>query len=165
VLQAIVGPTGTVHVAIAIAAGSILPSPVTLLTLELSRPLQDGVSAQRRVAIAIWRAITKRIVLAPVLGTLLSFSGVELSPLRTSSLQLIGVSSGGGALFLTGLVLSSQTFRLPGPVAAAGTPIADLAQPALAWALILIIPVPAEEARIAVLLAAMPLAFSAFCSG
>ena len=36
IILAVVGPVGAVHVAVAIAAGSILPSPVTLFILELA---------------------------------------------------------------------------------------------------------------------------------
>ncbi|UZK66306.1 AEC family transporter [Sphingomonas sp. M1-B02] len=157
IIQAVVGTAGTVHVAVAIAAGSILPSPVTLLILELNKP-SEGMTTSQKLTQAIWRAFTKRIVLAPVAGTLLSASGVDLGPLLTSSLQLIGVSAGGVALFLTGLVLSSQPFKL-NPVVAGGTIVANLLQPAFVWALTLVLMVPADQARIAILLAAMPSGF------
>ncbi len=158
IVQAVVGTTGTVHVAIAIAAGSILPSPITLLILELAQPSDGRISTVRRLARSIGRSLLKPIVAAPVIGTLLSFAGLDLDPLTQSSLQLIGVSAGGVALFLTGLVLSSQPFRMTGTVAAA-TFVANVVQPALVWALTLVLPVPAEQARIAILLAAMPSGF------
>ena len=158
IIQAVVGTAGTVHVAVAIAAGSILPSPLTLLILELNKPSEDNVPRSRKIARAVWRAFTKRIVIAPVAGTLLSASGIALGPLLTSSLQLIGVSAGGVALFLTGLVLSSQPFRLNGNVAI-GTITANMLQPALVWGLTLVLAIPTDQARIAILLAAMPSGF------
>jgi len=157
IIQAVVGASGTVHVAVAIAAGSILPSPVTLLILELNKP-SEGMSTRDKVFQAIWRAFTKRIVIAPIAGTLLAASGIELSPLLASSLQLISVSAGGVALFLTGLVLSSQPFKMNANVAT-GTIVSNVAQPAFVWALALALSVPADQARIAILLAAMPSGF------
>lgn len=157
IIQAVVGPSGTVHVAVAIAAGSILPSPVSLLILELNKP-SDGMTTSQKIAQAVWRAFTKRIVIAPLAGALISVSGVEIGPLLTSSLQLISVSAGGVALFLTGLVLSSQPFKMNGTVAGA-TIATNVAKPAFVWALTLALSVPADEARIAILLAAMPSGF------
>ena len=157
IVQAVVGTAGTVHVAVAIAVGSILPSPVTLLVLELAKP-NAGMTNGQKIRQAILRAFTKRIVIAPVAGTLLSATGVHLGPLLTSSLQLIGVSAGGVALFLTGLVLSSQPFRLNGTVASGAIAI-NILQPAFVWALAMLLMVPADQARIAILLAAMPSGF------
>ncbi len=158
IVQAVVGTAGTVHVAIAIAAGSILPSPITLLILELAQPSDGKISTASRLLRSIKRSLLKPIVAAPLIGTLLSFVGLDLDPLTKSSLQLIGVSAGGVALFLTGLVLSSQPFRMTKTVAA-GTFVSNVVQPVLVWALTLILAVPAAEARIAILLAAMPSGF------
>jgi malonate transporter len=62
-----------VPVAIAIAAGSILPTPITVLLLELNdskRQADTGTSAAR-ILLALWPAFSKPVVLAPVLGILL----------------------------------------------------------------------------------------------
>ena len=158
IVQAVVGSAGTVHVAIAIAAGSILPSPVTLLILELSQPSDGTMTTGQRLVRSIKRSLLKPIVAAPILGTLLSFASLPIDPYLKSSLQLIGVSAGGVALFLTGLVLSSQPFKLSGSVVI-GTLVANVAQPALVWGLTWLLAIPMEEARIAILLAAMPSGF------
>ena len=52
------------------------------------------------------------VVLAPALGILLSLSDLRLNVLAHACLTLIGSSAAGVALFLTGLVLSAQSFRL-----------------------------------------------------
>lgn len=158
IMQAVAGPSSAVNVAVAIAVGSVLPLPVTLLILELNKPAADGETTSGRLRQAIVRAFTKRIVIAPVLGTLLSASGVPIGPLLTSSLQLIGVSAGGVALFLTGLVLSSQPFRLNASVVSSTLTI-NVVQPVLVWAIAAALKVPSDQARIAVLLAAMPAGF------
>ena len=158
IAQAVIGPAATIHGAIAIALGSILPSPVTLLILEMAQPADGKISTAHRVLRSMRRSLLKPIVAAPIVGTLISFAGFELDPLMASSLQLIGASAGSIALFLTGLVLSSQPFRLNRSVVE-GTLVATVARPALVWGMTILFAVPAEEARIAILLAAMPSGF------
>lgn len=159
IILAVVGPAGAVHVAVAIAAGSILPSPVTLFILELAQPNEAGDGARRALlGKALSRALLKPIVLAPLAGTAVSLSGLHLDALVTSSLELIGVAAGGVALFLTGLVLSSQPFRLDLQVAAA-TLAGNVLKPALVWALTLLIPMSPELAKAAILLSALPAGF------
>ena len=160
IVLAVIGPEAAVHVAVAIAAGSVLPSPVTLLILELSRTGTDEEKAgwSRRLRKAMIDAVAKPIVLAPILGMLVSLSGVHLGVLVTSSLQLIGQAAGGVALFLTGLVLSAQPFRLDRRVATA-TLISNVARPLFVFSLTRIIPTTPDIAAVAILLAALPSGF------
>jgi malonate transporter len=158
IVSAILGPTETVPVAIAIAAASILPSPLTLLLLELSRDkdhVNTGVSYTAR---ALRAALVKPIVLAPLLGILLSLSELELHPVANASLLLIGQAASGGALFLTGLILSAQPFELDWQTVGA-TATANLMRPLLAITIVKIAPVPSEVAKVVVLLAALPSGF------
>jgi malonate transporter len=161
IVSAILGSKGAVPVAIAIAAGSILPTPITVLLLELNdgKRQADTETSAARIFLALWRALTKPIVLAPVLGILLSLAGLSLDDVTRASLQLIGQAAGGVALFLTGLVLSAQSFRLDWKIVAA-TGTANLIQPLLAAAIVYCFPVPSETAKISVLLAALPSGFS-----
>jgi len=158
IIQAVIGPAGSVHVALAIAAASVLPSPITLLVLKLGKGRNEDEPLRRKVAVALWRALTKPVVVAPVAGILFSCLGIHLDALTVASLQLIGVSAGGVALFVTGLVLSAQSLRFNATVVI-GTIVAVIAQPLLVWCLAQPLPVPAEQARIAILLAAMPSGF------
>jgi malonate transporter len=73
-------------------------------------------------------------------------------------LVLIGHAAPGVALFLTGLILSSQAFRFDWRIVRATT-VSDIARPLLAAAIAFSLPLPAETARIAVLLAAVPSGF------
>ena len=156
VALAVAGPAGAIHVAIAIAAGSILPSPITLFILERSRTGSE--TASKKIGRPLRLSLTKPIVLAPVLGTILSLTGISPGPLVTSSLQLIGQSAGGVALFLTGLVLSAQEFRLSRNVAVA-TLLGNIVRPLLVYAAVSILPIPLDIGRAAVLLAALPSGF------
>src|SRR3954470_7155419 len=167
IMTSVVGPAGTVPVAVALAAGSILISPLTLIMAEMGAAKARGEQmAARQVLTAIRRAITKPVVLAPALGILFSLSDVSLDALARASLDalaraslaLIGSSAAGVALFLTGAILSAQSFRLDWKVVAA-TVASDIVRPLLAVALIYLIPMTQDAAKTAVLLAATPSGF------
>ncbi|MDH2349229.1 AEC family transporter [Bradyrhizobium sp. SSUT112] len=159
IMTSVVGPTGTVPVAVALAAGSILISPLTLIMAEMGAAKARGEQmAARQVLTAIRRAITKPVVLAPALGILFSLSDVSLDALAHASLALIGSSAAGVALFLTGAILSAQSFRLDWKIVAA-TVASDIVRPLLAVAVIRVIPVAPDAAKTAILLAAIPSGF------
>ncbi|MFJ5488731.1 AEC family transporter [Hansschlegelia beijingensis] len=156
----VLGATGTVPVAVALAAGSILVTPLALVTLEMASGKGDeaGASAASRIVRAFRRAITKPVVLAPALGIAVSLSELTLDPVLKSCLMLIGNAAAGVALFLTGLVLSAQTFRFDWKVAGA-TGAADIARPLIAAGIVLLLPLSSDTAKIAILLAAIPSGF------
>ena len=159
IMTSVVGPAGTVPVAVALAAGSILISPLTLIMAEMGAAKARGEDmAARQVLTAVRRAITKPVVLAPALGILFSLSDVSLDALARASLALIGSSAAGVALFLTGAILSAQSFRLDWKIVAA-TVASDIVRPLLAVALIYLIPITQDAAKTAILLAATPSGF------
>jgi len=159
IAAAVLGPAGTVQVAVAVAAGSILVSPLTLILLELERGKGDAAQAPAaRILRALRRALTKPVVLAPMLGILLCCSGLKLGSVFEASLLLIGHAAAGVALFLTGLILSAQSFRLDWKVVGA-TAMADVIRPLLAAAIVFVLPIPWEVARVAILMAAVPSGF------
>lgn len=156
---AVLGASGTVQVAVAIAAGSIIVSPITLVLVEL----QSGAGGPEqgpalRIARALKRALVKPIVIGPAAGIAVSLAGIDPGPVVHACLSLIGQAAAGVALFLTGLVLSAQPFRPEGKVIAA-TLVSDLLRPLLAAALVFALPVPMETARTTILLAAVPSGF------
>jgi len=160
IASSVLGPTGTVPVAVALASGSILISPLTLIIVEMSAAKARGASERPLVQIltAVRRAVAKPVVLAPALGILLSLSGMKLDALSDACLSLIGSAAAGVALFLTGLVLSAQSFRLDWRVVAA-TAASDVIRPLLAVAVVYLVPVPPEVAKTTILLAAAPSGF------
>lgn len=159
IMMSVVGPAGAVPVAVALAAGSILISPLTLIIAEMGAAnARGGEMAARQVLMAVGRAITKPVVLAPALGILFSLSDVGLDALAHASLALIGSSAAGVALFLTGAILSAQSFRLDWKIAAA-TVASDIVRPLLAVAVIHLIPIAQDAAKTAILLAAVPSGF------
>ena len=159
VLSSMLGPGGAVPVAVALASGSILISPLTLIVVEMNAGKAHGADVSgRQVLTAVRRALTKPVVLAPALGILLSLSGLDLDALAHACLALIGNAAAGVALFLTGLILSAQSFRLDWRVVAA-TAAADVIRPLLAVAVVYIFRVAPDTAKTTILLAAVPSGF------
>jgi malonate transporter len=159
IVSAVLGRQGTVPVAVALAAGSILVTPLTLTVLEMHR--QAGAATSTRtvqILGAVSRSLTRPVVAAPALGILISLSGLKLNPVLESSLTLIGRAAAGVALFLTGLILSAQSFRLDRRVAIA-TGMADIVRPLLAAAAVTVLPLSQEIAKTTILLATIPSGF------
>ncbi|WP_342769139.1 AEC family transporter [Bosea caraganae] len=162
IVSAVLGPSGTVPLAVALAAGSILVSPLTLILLEFTSGPKDAetLAPARRLLRALRRALSKPVVAAPALGILFSLSELKLDGVTEACLLLIGHAAAGVALFLTGLILSAQSFRLDWKVVAA-TAMADIIRPLLTAAVVFVVPVTPEVAKVAILLAAVPSGFFA----
>lgn len=157
ILQAVLGPSGAVPLTITLAAGAIVISPLSLVLAELGGPRTVETSA-RRLARVLRVALTKPVVVAPALGIIYSLAALDLSDVADASLLLIGNSAAGVALFLTGLILSAQSFRLDWKIAGAAC-MADIVRPLVTAAVVFALPIPPEVARIAVLLSAVPSGF------
>jgi malonate transporter len=160
VVAALLGTEHIVIVAVALAVGSLLPSPVTLALLELASAKGTGVkaSALSRVARAMGHALIKPIVLAPIIGTTLSLLSWSLPSIAVTSLRQIGTASGGLALFVTGLILSAQRFRLSWNVVSA-TVVSNVIRPLLALAIAHLLGTSSAITKISVTMAALPPGF------
>ena len=156
-IAAVFGPAGTIYVALSIATGSIVLSPLTLATLETNRASAGGKDSAALLQ-AIGRSLCKPIVLGPVLGIAFSLVGIPLPEALRRSLQLIGESAGGVALFLTGLILSAQRIELSTNMLS-GTFLKNIVHPLLAAGLILMLPMDRDTARAVLLLCALPSGF------
>jgi len=153
-LTSLLGPSSVVAVAVSIACGAIVVSPLTLVILEATAQKSgkpDFVGVLRR-------AFTKPIVLAPVLAVLFAMSGVGLPVLAVKSLTLMAQVSGGAALFITGLILSAQKIRL-GASVAIQTLAANVIHPLIAAGLAILFAVSPLTAREAIVLSALPCGF------
>jgi malonate transporter and related proteins len=156
-IAAVLDPAGTIYVALSIATGSIVMSPLTLATLESNKASAAGKESGALLQ-AIGRSLFKPIVLGPVLGITFSLVGIPLPEALRRSLQLIGESAGGVALFLTGLILSAQRIEL-GTNMLSGTLLKNIVHPLLAAGLILMLPMDRDTARAVLLLCALPSGF------
>ena len=160
IAAALLGQDHLVPVAVAIAAGALLPSPVTLALLELAgadaAASKGGIAL--RIARAIGRALRRPLVLAPIIGTALSLLAWPLPDVAAASLRQIGTAAGGLALFVTGLILSAQRFRLSANTLLAVATI-NFARPLLALLVAHLLGTPVEVTHIVVLMAALPAGF------
>jgi malonate transporter len=157
-ITAVFGASDTIYVALSIATGSIVLSPLTLAILEANKAPADGPRNLGVLLRAIGRSLRKPIVLSPVLGVVFSLLGIPLPEAVSRSFQLIGQAAGGVALFLTGLILSAQRIEL-GPNVLSGALLKNLVHPLLAFGLILALPMDWDTARAALLLCALPSGF------
>jgi malonate transporter len=111
------GPNSRVTAALSIAVGAITISPLTVALLE-SDKLSDGQGVSiTAVAIKFLWAFTRPVVWAPMLALVSVYFGLHLPSYVDRSLTILGSAASGSALILTGVVVSSQAFRLDGKVA------------------------------------------------
>jgi malonate transporter and related proteins len=152
------GPEGTVAVAAGIGVGAIVISPITLVILESGTEKALTMSVNTRLLYAVLQSCKRPIVWAPLVGMAFSLLAIPIPDVAGRMLNLIGQATAGVALFLTGLILSAQPFRLEGN-AITGVILKNIVQVALMFAFVRLFGVPAPAARQGVLLAAVPAGF------
>jgi len=157
-IAAVFDASHLIYVALTLAFTSIFVSPLVLAVLEASRSPQDKSADSIVVLRAIARSLLKPIVLSPIIGIMLAFFGLTPPDFVVHSFDLIGQAGGGIALFLTGLILSSQHVILNANVIS-GTLLKNVAHPFLAAGMVALLPMPQDAARAAILLAALPSGF------
>jgi len=157
-LDALYGPSAAAATAMGIAIGAVTISPITLAILERSTMKGHALSPAAQVTSSMWKAVKRPVVWAPVLGVLAALIKLHLPDFVNRSLTVMGNATAGAALFLTGLIVSAQRFRLDGRVIAAIV-AKNLLQPALCLAIAWMIGLSVVETRYAVLIAAIPCGF------
>ena len=157
-LASIYGPPGLTAVAVGIVVGALLLSPITLVVLESQDSEQASRPLRKRLASACFASFKRPVVLAPLAGLLSLLLGIKIPAPLDRSLDLISKGTVGLALFLTGLLLSAQPFRLSANVLA-GILVKNFVQPAIALALVFIFVLRGDLGREAFLLAALPAGF------
>ena len=166
IVTVLLGVDHIVPVAVALAAGSLLPLPITLALFESSQA-GSGTRIESPVAQfarGMGHALLKPVVLAPALGIIISLAGWHLPSIVTLSLRQIGQVAGGLALFATGLILSAQRFRLNWNVILA-TVVVTVIQPLIALAIALTLRASPANLKISVLMAALPSGFFSILLG
>ena len=157
-LDAVYGPSAAAATAMGIAIGAVTISPITLAILEHSTPKGHGKSQAAQIRSSLWKAVKRPVVWAPVLGVLAALIKLHLPDFVNRSLTVMGNATAGAALFLTGLIVSAQRFRLDGRVLAAIV-AKNLLQPALCLGIAWMIGLSVTDTRHAVLIAAIPCGF------
>ena len=148
------GPDHLVAVAVAIACGSIVVSPITLVVLERISQKQD----KRGIGASLVGTLKKPIVLSPILAVAFVLTGIGLPHPLVSSFSLMGQVAGGAGLFLTGLILSAQKLRI-GTNVSVQTLLSNVAHPLLAAGLAWLFAMSPFTAREAIVLSALPVGF------
>ena len=160
-LRAVYGPDSDLSVAIAVTTAAVVMSPAALVLLERAQSSAGHSSTKTAqggnglLLKALRNTFIKPVVLAPLAGVAVSLAGWHLPVLLTKSLDIIGSTTAGLALFSTGLVLAAQPFRLDAQ-AWFGVLLSNIVQPLLAFALVGLLALPRSIAGQAVLLAAIP---------
>jgi malonate transporter len=158
-LLPIFGPQAALTVAIAIAVGAVTISPMTLAMLEMHKATNAGgarrTSVTRQFGVALGRSVRKPIFIGPVLGLLFALSGLQLPALVATGFGPLTGATAGIGLFLTGLMLSAQPIHIGGNVVF-GMLVKNIAQPLLVYGLATALGLPAQTARQAALLTAIP---------
>jgi predicted permease len=157
-LDAVYGPSAAAATAMGIAIGAVTISPIALAILERSALKGHALSPAAQIGSAMWKAVKRPVVWAPVLGVVAALVQLHLPDFVNRSLTLMGNATAGAALFLTGLIVSAQRFSLDGRVIAAIV-AKNLLQPALCLAVAWTIGLSIVETRYAVLIAAIPCGF------
>jgi malonate transporter len=152
------GPEGTVAVAAGIGVGAIVISPITLVILESGTEKAQRMSVRTRLGYAVWQSCKRPIVWAPLAGMAFSLLGFVVPDVAARMLNLIGQCTAGVALFLTGLILSAQPFRLDSN-AISGVILKNIVQVVLMYGFVRLFAVPMPAARQGILLAAVPAGF------
>jgi malonate transporter and related proteins len=153
-ISALLGPDHLVAVAVAIACGSIVVSPITLVVLERISQKQD----KRGIGASLVGTLKKPIVLSPILAVAFVLTGIGLPHPLVSSFSLMGQVAGGAGLFLTGLILSAQKLRI-GTNVSVQTLLSNVAHPLLAAGLAWLFAMSPFTAREAIVLSALPVGF------
>jgi malonate transporter and related proteins len=157
-IAAVFDPSRTIFVALAVASGTILLSPLTLAILEANKSTAYGSKGPGLNLRAVARSLRNPVVLAPIVGIAVAFLRIPLADAIREAFTLIGQATGGVALFLTGLILSSQPFRLDRNVIS-GALLKNVAQPLFVAGLVMLLPMNKDTARAAILLTALPSGF------
>jgi malonate transporter len=157
-LLAVYGPRASVTVAVALAVGAITITPITLAILKSSISAGRTLSQAARIRASLWSALKNPVFWAPVLGVVMAVVKFHMPVYVEKSLAILGAATEGTALFVTGLIVSAQRFRLNWSVGLAVL-AKNVIQPALCFALVSPLAMPLERTRYVVLLSAIPCGF------
>jgi predicted permease len=152
---------GTMHgpaVAVGLAIGAMTVSPITLAVLENSTENKNSGTAWTRVSQSVVKAFRPAVVWAPLLGIVVALFSINLPKPVSSSLQILGSATTGSALFLTGLVVSAQAFKLDRTVLLSVLGKTIL-QPAFCLLVAMIIGLAPQQRDTVVLISAIPSGF------
>ena len=142
---------------LAVVLDTLILQSLTILLLE------SGGAAGRGGLRVVARAVVRNpLILAVFAGTIVAWLGVGLPTPVTGFLGLLGPAAGAGALFALGATLRGGALTQDKALVAGITLTKLLLLPALAWLVLLVIPVPPDLVAPLVVTTALPTAASVF---
>jgi malonate transporter len=157
-LVSVLGQSILVDVAISICVGAVFLSPITLIILAATKASAQGLPVGKQMKDLVIHLLERPIVIGPFTGIIVALMGWHIPDIALNSCDLIGKATPGVALFLTGLVLSTQNIRFSPPVITS-VMLKNLIQPFIAFGFVLAIGLTGPSARAAVLIASVPCGF------
>jgi predicted permease len=132
VLIAAVGAQGVLAVIVGNLIMTVIIVPATMILLQLSAPAAGGPAegGWRMVGRAVLGAVKQPLVWLPVLGAVIAIASLPLPALLDDTVDEIGRSAGGVALFTLGLMLAERPLRIDRDIVA-NLAVKNLLQPAL----------------------------------
>jgi len=162
ILQAVCGPEGFLAVLIGNLITSFLILPATIILSRWSEMAnEEGDSSVWSIlGSSLRKTIGNQMVWLPVLGVVLSVSGIKLPAMIEHSVDMVARTAGGVSLLALGLMFLGErpSFR---PETAANVGMKVILQPALMLAGILMFHVDPDFARQALIVGAVPTAIAA----
>jgi malonate transporter len=163
ILGSVLGENATtsLSVAVSIACGSVLLTPLCLLILEREKARaagEDHGSTFAMLPVLMWRSVKKPIVLGPLVGVILSAIGIKMPDLVLAAIKPLGLAATAAALFLTGVILSARKLKL-NAVVGVGTVAKLLIQPFIAWGIVAALGLSGPVAITAILMIALSAGF------
>jgi malonate transporter len=145
VLEYLFGAPATIPISVASLALNLVQVPVCLVLLGTTSTAEGNAtvpagdrSADQQVMGDIVSALREPVVWAPVLGLLLALTGIELPVSVDRGLALLGATTGGVALFASGVVLYAQQVLFNKTIGALVI-ARNLLVPAGLWAVLLLV--------------------------
>jgi len=151
----------SLSVAVSIACGSVLLTPLCLLILEREKARaagEDHGSTFAMLPVLMWRSVKKPIVLGPLVGVVLSAIGIKMPDLVLAAIKPLGLAATAAALFLTGVILSARQLKI-NAVVGVGTVAKLLIQPFIAWGIVAALGLSGPVAITAILMIALSAGF------
>jgi len=156
IFMVLFGEQSLISIVIGNIVTSLIMIPLTVSILELS---QDS-KIKTSILAMILKVFTKPLVLAPILGFIISALDFKLPSLAIDSLKMIGNTTSGVSLFTLGLIMSADKIHLDRFVIS-NVFCKNCIHPLIMCGIVLILGINGDWAREAILLCAMPSAITA----
>lgn len=155
ILGSLLGPKSLVLIAMANIITSLFLIPFTTIFLESQKKVHPSYS--RMLFHTLLNVFKKPLVIAPILGTIVSLLKITPPHLLNDSLRLIGQTTSGVSLFALGLIMSRHAIKFNKHVMY-NIVLKNILHPLMMLCLVVLFNVKGVTAQEAILLCAMPTA-------